>query len=107
RRGLEAVHTEVGRSTREIVEAIAGRLKVGIEIQPPSSPGDLPILRFDFGTGERGESARLLPDVLDAIDAEMRGRGLTLGIGLDEFQRIHEWGGENAEWALRDAMQRQ
>lgn len=28
-----------------------------------------------------------------------------LGIGIDEFQRIHEWGGEAAEWALKSAME--
>ena len=49
---------------------------------------------------------KLLPDVLDAINKQMARRKETLGLGLDEFQRIHEWGGEDAEWALREAMQR-
>jgi hypothetical protein len=107
RRVLEAIHVEVGKSGREIIEAIAGRLRAGIEIRPTLDPGGVPSIRFDFGLGDQLERVRVLPDVLDAVDAEMRRRGITLGIGLDEFQRIHEWGGEDAEWALRDAMQRQ
>lgn len=35
------------------------------------------------------------------MEAERR----TLGIAIDEFQRIHEWGGEDAEWALKAAME--
>jgi hypothetical protein len=35
----------------------------------------------------------------------MQAENQTLGIGIDEFQRIHEWGGEDAEWALKAAME--
>jgi hypothetical protein len=106
RRVLEAVHSEVGKSGRDIMEAIAGRLKAGMEVRPSLVPGQLPAIRFEFGLREKDSPTQLLPDVLSAVDAEMRRRGLVLGIGLDEFQRIHGWGGEDAEWALRDAMQR-
>jgi hypothetical protein len=108
RRVLEAIHAETGRRGWEIIEAIAGRLKAGITVVPSMVPGGLPSIRFEFGLQESVSSRiRLLPDVLTAVDAEMKRRDLVLGLGLDEFQRIHEWGGEDAEWALRDAIQRQ
>lgn len=107
RRVLEAIHAEVGRTGWEIVEAIAGRLNAGIVVMPSTVPDGLPSIRFEFGLREATSRTQLLPDVLTAVDAELKRRKLVVGLGLDEFQRIHEWGGEDAEWALRDAIQRQ
>src|SRR5690606_15462868 len=28
-----------------------------------------------------------------------------IALAIDEFQRLHEWGGENAEWALKAALE--
>ena len=106
RRVLEAVQRQVGRSGREIVESIVGRLQATMEIQPSAIPGEMPAVRIIFGQPDKSPSIQLLPDILTGIDAEMRRRGRVLGLGLDEFQRIHAWGGEDAEWALREAIQR-
>lgn len=107
RRVLEAVHRSVGRSGREILESIAGHLSARLEVQLSSVPGEPPSIRLGLRRGEtHQDGSELLPDVLTAIDAEMGRRGILLGIGLDEFQRIHDWGGEDAEWALREAIQR-
>src|SRR5215204_757091 len=102
---LSAVQKEVGTSWRETLSRIAESVDASIEISPSSEPGALPSVKFGFGKREAA-SVRLVPDVLDAINAQIARRKETLGLGLDEFQRIHEWGGEDGEWALREAMQR-
>jgi len=101
---LAAVQREAGSSWRETLGRIAESVNATVEITPSTDPGVLPSVRFGFG--RRDVSAKLLPDVLDAINAHMVRRKEVLGLGLDEFQRIHEWGGEDAEWALREAIQR-
>ncbi len=105
-RVLSAVQKEVRPSWRDFISKIAERLDVTVEIVPSSEPAALPTVKFGFGAERRDDGTTLLPDVLDAVNAQMEARHRTLGIGLDEFQRIHEWGGEDAEWALREAMQR-
>ena len=104
---LSAVHAEIGTPWRDALRAIAQRLKLGVTLSLPTD-GGLPRVGLDFGgvTADPPEPHRLVPDVLDAIEAELDQRGASLGLGLDEFQRIHDWGGTDAEWALRGAMQR-
>jgi hypothetical protein len=64
-------------------------------------------LRFRFGRQSAEAAARLVPDVLDAIDAQLSAEARVLGLGIDEFQRLMDWGGEAAEWALRESLGRQ
>ncbi len=105
-RVLAAVQGAVGKGWREAVEQIAASLNATVEIKPSSEPGSLPSVAFGFGARDRGSEHRLLSDALDAVNTLLERRGTTLGIGLDEFQRIHEWGGEDAEWALKDVFER-
>lgn len=103
---LNAVRQEIGKQWRETVERIAERLQATMELRPGSAPGSPPTVRFGFGMREGGdERPRLLWEVLDAVNAQLEGQNITLGIAIDEFQRIHEWGGEDAEWALKAAME--
>ncbi len=104
-RVLSATQPEIGNHWREIVEAIGRRLRAGFQVSPAAGADGMPALRFHFALNDRWEVS-LLPDVLDALNEQLLRRKLTLGLGLDEFQRIHEWGGEDAEWALREVMQR-
>ncbi|HEX6749361.1 MAG TPA: hypothetical protein VF092_18850 [Longimicrobium sp.] len=103
---LGAVRHEIGRNWRETMERIAERLQATMELRPGTAAGLPPSVRFAFGLREESDARpRLLWDVLGAIDAQMEAQRITLGIGIDEFQRIHEWGGEDAEWALKSAME--
>jgi hypothetical protein len=104
-RVLAAVISNVGNSWREIAEQMAGYMKGTVELKPSTEPGALPSVAFGFGTRGRDFEHRLLPDALDAVNTMMDKRSMFLGIGLDEFQRIHEWGGEAAEWALKDVFE--
>ena len=103
---LAAVQNELGRSWKRSLLGIVERLRLTFELGPTPASGGLPSFRVSFGLGPDATAVRLLPDVLDALDAQMVEEGRHLGVALDEFQRLHEWGGENAEWALREAFQR-
>lgn len=105
-RVLSAAQAAIGASWREVLEAIGRRLRAGFEVTPSVEPDGMPSLRFRFGFRNGAEANAVLPDVLDALNEQLERRKLGLGLGLDEFQRIHEWGGEDAEWALREALQR-
>jgi hypothetical protein len=47
-----------------------------------------------------------LGEALDAIEQLAREKGRAIGIVLDEFQEIHRFGAEEAEWHLRGVIQR-
>jgi hypothetical protein len=100
------VQEQIGRDWRPTLEGMAERLQATMEIRPSAAPGAPPSVSFGFGMRERGEQGKhLLWEALGAVNAQMEGENRTLGIGIDEFQRIHEWGGEDAEWALKAAME--
>lgn len=103
---LAAVNAAIGKGWREAAEQIARSLNATIEIKPSTEPGALPSLAFGFGARNQGSDHRLLPDALDAVNAHLERRDMVMGIGIDEFQRIHQWGGEDAEWALKDVFER-
>jgi hypothetical protein len=105
-RVLTAAQSEVGSSWREILEAVGARLRAGFDVSPSAGPDGMPSIRFRFGVDNAAAANAVLPDVLNALNEQLERRDLTLGLGLDEFQRLHEWGGEDAEWALREALQR-
>lgn len=105
-RVLSSFHLEIGRSWKNLFEDVTRSLNVSIEVSPPLDSVGPSTLKFGFGVQRPAAETLLLPQVLDAIEVQLAKRGKMAGLGLDEFQRIHEWGGEDAEWALRDSMQR-
>jgi hypothetical protein len=102
---LLAVREEVGRDWRTALEAMVGRLQGGIELRPSPVAGAPPVVRITFGLREEGPHSELIVEALEAIHAQVAGSGRHLALVLDEFQRIHEWGGEDAEWALKSALE--
>lgn len=103
---VRGVREQIGRNWRATLDGIAGRLQATMEIAPATAPGELPTVRFGFGLRERADQRKnLLWDALGAVNAQMQTEGRTLGIGIDEFQRIHEWGGGDAEWALKASLE--
>lgn len=105
-RVLSAAQKEVGAAWREILEGVARSLRTGFEVSPSADPTGMPSVKFTFGVDPTTTPVGLLPDVLNALNDQLTRRNIHLGLGLDEFQRIHEWGGEDAEWAFREAVQR-
>lgn len=104
---LTAVHRAVGRSWTDLFKAVAKALSVQISATADPAAGGLPTVAVTVASTRPAEERYLLvTDVLTAVEAELRRRGKRLGLALDEFQRIHEWGGEDAEWALKGATER-
>ena len=65
--------------------------------------------RLAFGVARRGGSEedrrRSLEEVIEGLGREAAGEG-RVAVVLDEFQAIRRFGGEAAEWHLRDLIQR-
>lgn len=102
---LLAVREEIGRDWRTALESMVGRLQGGIELRPSPVAGAPPVVRITFGLREEAPTSELIVETLGAIDAQVAESGGHLALALDEFQRIHEWGGEDAEWALKSALE--
>lgn len=105
RRLLSAVRQAVGRRWSTVVQDLAARLRLTLTFTPPVDGAGLPGVQL--GLDPSGSPARpaLFTDALDAIEAELARRRLTLGVGLDEFQRLLAWGGEPVEWALKASLE--
>lgn len=75
-------------------------IKVGFKISPEGTPS------LDLSLKNKSEQEQLahLTDVLDSMDAYAAQKKLTLIV--DEFQKMVEFGAEEAEWQLRSAIQR-
>lgn len=52
------------------------------------------------------QQRRTLEQVIEGLAADAGARGERIAVVLDEFQAIRRFGGEEAEWHLRDLMQR-
>lgn len=102
---LLAVQKRIGKGWRKTLESIVGRLQGVIELRPSPVAGAPPTVRVTFGLREEDARIDLIPETLNAINEELTTRRRRLALALDEFQRIHEWGGEDAEWALKGAIE--
>lgn len=103
---LEATR-ELGKSWKNIVGDMAKRITPGVSVTIDPVSGQ-PVLSLEPGARSKSieEQRRTLAQVLDSIDALAAARKKTIGLVLDEFQEIHHFGGEEAEWHLRGTMQR-
>jgi hypothetical protein len=103
---LGAATRSLGRRWSDITQEFARRIGVTLEtgLDPISQ---LPTAALSFGIRDasRTEQRDTLARVLDAIESICEARGVSLGLVLDEFQEIHRFGGEEAEWHLRGIIQ--
>ncbi|MGB0408710.1 MAG: AAA family ATPase [Opitutales bacterium] len=75
------------------------QIKLGFKI----SPDGVPSLDVSLKNKSEQEQFAHLTDVLDSMDAYAAKKRLTLIV--DEFQKMVEFGAEEAEWQLRSAIQ--
>jgi hypothetical protein len=103
---IRAVHAAIGRSWKTLVQDLAGALRLSVTMAP--APDGTSVPEFSLGLEPRGaqSSAALLTDALDAIEAQLQRRRIHLGLGIDEFQRLLAWGGEDIEWQLKAALEK-
>lgn len=103
---LGAATEALGRRWRDIALDLAGR--IGVKLEAGLDPAtQLPTASLGFGIRDAStaEQRETLARVLDAIEGICEERGTPLGLVLDEFQEIHRFGGEEAEWHLRGVIQ--
>ena len=107
-RVLSAVHREIGERWRDLALRLASRLRPGvISISSSTDERGQPTVSFSVTPAALGDSdSRLFTEVLDAIDAELAARRLVLGLGLDEFQRLRHWCGDDVDWLLKEMFER-
>jgi hypothetical protein len=102
---LLAVRQQIGRNWRTALESMVGRLQGSFTVKPGPTPAMPPAVSITFGLRDEEVRAELITAALDAIHAQMESEGRRMALAIDEFQRIHEWGGEDAEWALKAALE--
>jgi hypothetical protein len=91
---------------RDVVTALARHLGVSVEAGFDPATG-LPTASLGFGIRDASvaEQRDTLARVLDALESLCAERAVPLALVLDEFQEIHRFGGEAAEWHLRGIIQ--
>lgn len=104
RRVLDAVYKEIGTTWRESLERVAAAVRATVSWK--MTPVGLPEFTFSLAHADAASSATLLPKTLDALNKELAARGRTIGLAIDEFQRLFLWGGDDAGWALKHAVER-
>ena len=103
---LLAVRQQIGRNWRTALEGMVGRLEGSLNVRPGASPGVPPTVSISFGLRDESVRPELITAALDAVNQQMEAEGGRMALAIDEFQRIHEWGGENAEWALKASLEK-
>lgn len=103
---LEAASRVLGRSWRDFLTDLAGRLRVRLQLVPDPATG-LAVPTVEAGLRSRAvaDQVETFVGVLDALESMAAARDARLGLILDEFQEISRFGGESAEWRLRGAVQ--
>jgi hypothetical protein len=106
RRLVTAVRCAVGRTWKTVVQDLAAKLRLTLTLTPSADGTGVPGIQLGIAPSSSASRPGLFTDALDAIEAELAKRRLTLGLGLDEFQRLVAWGGEDVEWALKASLER-
>lgn len=103
---LQAATRELGRRWRTAATDLVQRMRVKITLEPDAATGLLlPSVGVGLSDTELSSQRTTFADALDAIEALAITKGQHLGIILDEFQEIHQFGGETAEAHLRGIIQ--
>ena len=104
---LSAVHTEIGRRWTDTAVGLIKRLRAGsISLTGGVDATGQPTVSFTVNPALSGRNGQIFTEVLDAIEAELESRNLTMGIALDEFQRLRLWCGEGIDWPLKSMFER-
>ncbi len=103
---LAAASKILGKKWKNFINDVVSRLNVTVSLKPDQTTGiPLPSIDINLRGDELDKQRQTLSSVLDAINETARDREITVGIALDEFQELHKFGGETAEWNLRASIQ--
>ena len=103
---LQAAAGQLRRTWENAVGDLVNHLRFGVSVVPDPNTG-LPTLVLDLGrrNAPLRDQRVTLAAALDAIDRLAAEKDKPIGVVLDEFQEIHRFGGEEAEWHLRGVIQ--
>lgn len=103
---LAAATKALGREWKSVVADLVRSIGLSISLSPDPMTGvAVPSLELSLRQAPLAQQQESLARVLDQLDAMARDRGITLGIAIDEFQEIRNFGGDQAEWHLRGVIQ--
>jgi hypothetical protein len=104
---MEAASKALGKRWADLASEFVQRIKATLSLAPDVNTG-LIVPSFELGLRSAPIEAQRdgLGRVLDTMDALARERDTPIGIVLDEFQELHRFGGESAEWHMRGIIQR-
>lgn len=104
---LAAVHRELGTRWKDLATRLLARLRPGaFSLQAATDAHGHPSVSFQVMPSVAPQDPLLVTEALDAIEAELEARDLTLGLGLDEFQRLGRWYGDDIAWQLKELLER-
>lgn len=103
---LQAATRQLRPFWENVVADLVRHLSISVTVVHDPA-GGAPTLTLDVSRRELPlEDQRVtLGEALDAIERLALEKGKAIGIVLDEFQEIHRFGGEQAEWHLRGVIQ--
>lgn len=101
------LHSLSAQRSRERLVGLAAGLAPSVSLTFDTVTG-APRIAFSVErrAGSEGQQRRSLEQVLEALAREAEEGQERVAVVLDEFQVIHRFGGEEAEWHLRDLVQR-
>jgi hypothetical protein len=104
---LQSASQQLRPLWKNVAGELVERLRVNVSVVVDPAKG-WPTITLDVGQRRAPleEQRTTLAAALDAIDELAAAKRTTVGVVLDEFQEIHRFGGEEAEWHLRGVIQR-
>ncbi len=104
---LAAVHREIGERWRDVATRLLARLRPGsFTLTGATDATGQPSVSFQVSPTVDARDPLVVTSVLDAIEEELDARGVTIGLALDEFQRLGRWYGDDVAWQMKAALER-
>jgi len=101
---LDGLTKELGQRWKAMATSLVARFKTS-RVQmgaQPDAAGGIPTITFSIVPGDEAVKApgAVLVETLDAVEMEMKARKQTIGLALDEFQRLTQWEPQ-LDWLLK------
>ena len=104
---LSAVQRELGTRWRDLANGLLKRLRPGaFSLQASTDAVGQPTISFQVAPSFAAQDEFVVAEVLDAIENELDQRNETLALGLDEFQRLGRWYGDDIAWQFKELLER-
>jgi AAA+ ATPase superfamily predicted ATPase len=103
---LAAAAKALGKKWKDVLTQVVRGMGMSVSLSPDPITGVLlPSLELGLRQAPLAEQQESLTRVLNQLNAMAGERGVALGIVIDEFQEIRNFGAEQAEWHLRGVIQ--